>query len=302
MEGQLKACIFLLPTVLNARKLKMQTYISSKPIWKRKSFFYLALAALSVSWTGFSFSSSFNFLSFIIVSLTTLSLVAFIYGFDDFMDEFNLNDRILKTTQLPLLALIAGLSILSVAIFLKPASFFAALFILLIGIFYSYRFNNLLFHKQLKSFFLFKNILIGYGWGLLIFLGSSYVEYGPTGLSMLFFSIQVIIGSIIRDFDDLKEDQINGIRTLPVVLGQARTLFTLHLFNAISLLILALGFFAAPQFKTLWLLWSLVPAYRFVLIEVIRKQKEPTAVYFQQLNMATCGLIFLLRLVHIWIF
>ncbi len=286
-----------------------QKNIQKNYLWQRKSFVYLVLAALTVSWTGFSFKASCDLTAFILVSLITVFLVLFVYGLDDYMDEVPAganSDAHLRAKALmrgPLI-LFATLALLCSGIFLAPPGRIAAGLIVINGFIYTYKFNNKFFRIRLKSTLFLKNIMIGCGWGLLIFLGYNERPNEVIITGGMFLTIQVVIGSILRDFDDTAEDHLNEVKTLPLVMGWDFSFLSLHLLNFLSLAVLGAGIFWQSARHELWAFWLFAVLYRLGLIEWIRqcqiKQKQKSF-YLQQMNLFTCGLIFILRMLQLWI-
>ena len=76
-----------------------------------------------------------------------------------------------------------------------------------IGFLYSVKFNSGKKSFRIKNVFLLKNVLIGLVWGSLVLAG--YGEVPNHEILMLFFfcSLQVMIGSLIRDLHDLSSNK-----------------------------------------------------------------------------------------------
>jgi 4-hydroxybenzoate polyprenyltransferase len=272
----------------------------SKWPWQRKSIQYLLFAALCVTWTGFTFNSEINFVNFLIVTMTTVFLVLFVYGFDDAMDS-DVNFAYFNIPSVRWLGLMSvGCTLLTYFAF-GSVSFISSLLILFVGTFYSFRHDRDHFNIRLKSFFGLKNFLIGLGWGLLVFLGSNHFSSESVLITFLFFTLQVTIGSIIRDLDDIEEDRKNKISTFPIVLGLRNTALALQGINLLSGVALYLGSLLAPELKSLWMMWVLVVIYRFGLIELIRR-KYMSPILLQQFNILACSLVFAGRITQLWIF
>jgi 4-hydroxybenzoate polyprenyltransferase len=181
-----------------------------------------------------------------------------------------------------------------------PISFYSGAMILLIGMLYSFRANSIRINIRLKSYFIMKNFFIGLGWGLLVFLGSNDVSHVAILITFGFFSLQVAIGSVIRDLDDIDEDTKDNVPTLPIVMGLNNTTIALHAVNILSAGLLLLGLEIDPEQTILWVLWVIIIVYRFGLIEAIRKQSDRPFL-LQQVNIFACSLVFVGRLAHIWI-
>ncbi|OYZ13017.1 MAG: hypothetical protein B7Y39_18300 [Bdellovibrio sp. 28-41-41] len=268
--------------------------------WQRKSIQYLLLAALCVTWTGFTFNTEISFINFLIVTITTVFLVLFVYGFDDVMDS-EVNLTYFKNPSVRWLGLLSIGCTLATYFVFGWASFISSLLILVIGTLYSFRHDRDHFNIRLKSFFVLKNFLIGVGWGLLVFLGSNHFSPESVFVTFLFFTLQVTIGSIIRDLDDIEEDRRNKIATFPIVLGLRNTILALQGINLLSGAALYVGAQLVPELKSLWLMWVLIVIYRFGLIELIRR-KNMSPILLQQFNILACSLVFVGRMTQIWIF
>src|SRR5690606_13901529 len=80
-----------------------------------------------------------------------------------------------------------------------------------------FRLKNRMF--VLKNVFLLKNLLIGFSWGLLVFIGAGEISSNATVYLFFFAVIQVFIGSAVRDVSDISSDSANGVKSLPVVFG-----------------------------------------------------------------------------------
>ena len=57
----------------------------------------------------------------------------------------------------------------------------------------------------------------------------------------LFVSFQITIGSSIRDMQDIEKDRVMGIRTIPMVLGESKSILLYTALNVLSLLALTLS-------------------------------------------------------------
>lgn len=267
--------------------------------WQRKSMQYLMLAALCVTWTGFTFNSKVHLLSFLTVSITTVFLVLFVYGFDDVMDN-ELSPDYFRIPSVRWLGTLAIASSFFAWVMLGWASFISALSILVVGTLYSFRHNQSHLNIRLKSFFLLKNFLIGFAWGMLVFLGSNSFSLEAALITFLFFTLQVTIGSVIRDLDDIKEDRKNKIPTFPIILGLQNTFIAIHGINLFSVLVLIAGLQFVSELKFLWIMWTWVVVYRLGLIEIIRR-KNMSPYLLQQFNILVCSLVFIGRMIQLWI-
>jgi 4-hydroxybenzoate polyprenyltransferase len=75
-----------------------------------------------------------------------------------------------------------------------------------------------------KKYFLVKNLYTSFGVSLLFLMGVSNVEQiGTALLYYLFISMFILVGSLISDLRDAEGDKKVGLRTLPIVIGAAKT-------------------------------------------------------------------------------
>lgn len=256
-------------------------------IWKRKSIWLLTAAALAIVLTGHSLSG-FQLGCLLCVSWTTVSLVAFVYGMDTLLDTQPTLRALASRPGLYLLALLG--SGLGVALWRSPVTFLSAVSILLLGILYSHPFPTRSGVFRVKSLTGIKSLWIGAGWGLLVFVGSGSFTHELTQWAALFVALQVTVGSVLRDLDDLDEDRRSNTRTLPLVFGESKTYLALHAVNLLSGLLLFL--MPLP-----WALaWLGVIIWRTLNLEWLRIG-EPGHYATQYMNLATCGVIFFIRMV-----
>lgn len=181
--------------------------------------------------------------------------------------------------------LVAGLAILS------PVNRWASLAILGVGALYSLGFraksDNKLF--RLKSLFIGKNLSIGVGRALLVLVGAGQVR-GELLLVAAFVAIQVFVGSALRDFPDVAEDQLTGVRTFPLVFGRIgarRLLCAINAASAIPLAVLAVVYHA----PLLALLLTAPVAWRGVTLLVVH-QPDLSRMALQVANCMTYVLVF----------
>lgn len=256
-------------------------------IWRRKSIWLLTLAALAIVLTGHSLAG-FQLGCVLCICWTTISLVAFVYGMDTLMDTQPTLKALASRSGIYLIALLS--SGLGVALWRGPVTFVSAVSILLLGLLYSHPFPTKDGVFRLKSLTGIKSLWIGIGWGLLIFVGSGSFTNEYAQWAALFVALQVTAGSVLRDLDDLDEDRRTNTRTLPIVFGEKNTYIALHLVNLLSGLVL----FIMPL---PWALaWIGVIVWRSVNLEWLRLG-EPGHYATQYMNLATCGVIFVIRMV-----
>lgn len=184
--------------------------------------------------------------------------------------------------------------ILLTPLFLYVISWYAifSLFIIaLLGLVYSIELKFINVGFQLKQVFFLKNIIIGLAWGLLVLLGGNNYE-DPALLACFFLStLQIIVGSILRDVADVNFDIKSKTKTVPIILGLKFTFPLLHLMNLLSSLVLLI-------FSDSWMLYlvGFVIGWKALIIEKVRRNNQ-SILWTQTLNILTCFLILILVLI-----
>jgi 4-hydroxybenzoate polyprenyltransferase len=170
-------------------------------------------------------------------------------------------------------------------------SMFALLIIALLGLVYSIELKFINVGFKLKQVFFLKNIIIGLAWGLLVLLGGNNYE-DPALLACFFLStLQIIVGSILRDVADFNFDIKSKTKTVPIILGLQFTFPLLHLLNLLSASVLLV-------FSDTWILFvvAFVVAWKALIIEKVRRNNQ-SDLWTQTLNILTCSLILILVLI-----
>jgi len=115
------------------------------------------------------------------------------------------------------------------------------LIIVMAGIFYT------LFFKSLtKKVLGFKNLYVSFTWtfSLQLLIGMYYGIFNNIMIILfLFIFLRCMVNGIFFDLKDIKTDKNEGLKTLPVALGQEKTLYFLHIINFISFIPILFGVF-----------------------------------------------------------
>lgn len=144
---------------------------------------------------------------------------------------------------------------------------------------------------RIKNVFLLKNVLIGLVWGSLVLIGANSIFMEDIFALFLFTSVQVMIGSMIRDVPDLTKDLEHHVKSFPVVFGIKNTILIMHFFNLASLLTYL--FFDSE----IWL-FGLLAIVLWRTINLVLLAKSPqNKQWSQSMNLYTCILIFIVTLV-----
>ena len=254
------------------------------------------IAANSLLFSGFLFNLNQSILQFLFLFLSCSSGVYIIYKLIylfDFSSGFIENKRNLMKTKRNWLFVIS-FAFLVIPLSIYTLSFFQiGLFISIsfLGVLYSFPIRTNKKILKVKNVFILKNILIGACWGCLVLIGANDYESKEVLELALFCSLQVFIGSVIRDVPDLLLDSKKGAYTLPVVLGVSKTIGFIHIVNLISVFLLI---YLNPSFSVIIFVVSIFRL--FTLIQI--KRNEHLKMWTQTANLSTCFLIFLLQLIQ----
>lgn len=239
-------------------------------------------------------SGTLILLQIVLLLLCCLFGIFLIYRLNDCIDQdadfkFNLRHFFSYRIHTFITLLLFVLLIPFCFYFLSSFTLIVLSVISIMGVLYSlsFRFGDKLF--RIKNVFLLKNVFIGIAWGSLILIGAG--EYSGEVLLTLFIfaSVQVLIGSIIRDVPDENKDRTAGVKSLPVVFGSKWTFFALHVINFASLAAALLSEFP----KYFLFLFGYVVTWRFINILFLNVRKD-SAFWSQFFNLSTCVLILIL--------
>jgi 4-hydroxybenzoate polyprenyltransferase len=195
-----------------------------------------SLFALSITFFGIMISK--NYLHFELL-LSGIFTMAFVYLFNSFCDveedkinkpAYVLSSPFERFVSKIVLALYLFLSLFFSLIF-SILSFVMVLIIIALGFFYSFKIKNFRF----KNIPVVKNLVMAFGWSLLIFVGSMQVNILSSFSALLIFLILFTAGSL-SDVEDIEGDLKAGIITIPSLLG-------VHRFCYLVLLIQCVGIF-----------------------------------------------------------
>ncbi|MEM5797982.1 MAG: UbiA family prenyltransferase [Candidatus Aenigmatarchaeota archaeon] len=125
-----------------------------------------------------------------------------------------------------------------------------------------------------KKIFLIKDLIVGIGWSLIVFLVASYYNFSDLFYFVFFLSIfiffRVLITTIVFDIKDIKGDKIYKISTIPVKYGIKFTKNILYCINFICILLLfVIPFFVSVPSSFYYLFFLII--YSFVYITLIRE-------------------------------
>jgi 4-hydroxybenzoate polyprenyltransferase len=163
-------------------------------------------------------------------------------GTDETEDAINHQERFAFTKSherhLTMAALVGYAGALLLSSLHGTAAFLVTMIPLVAGVLYSVPiFPAFLPFRRLKEIPLGKNITVSLSWALTLTLLPSTLSGVPlgfgTGVSFFFFLNWAIVASILPDIRDREGDAIAGICTLPVLLGEHRTLRLLTGWNLI---------------------------------------------------------------------
>jgi 4-hydroxybenzoate polyprenyltransferase len=99
-------------------------------------------------------------------------------------------------------------------------------------------------YQRLKDIPGIKAFYTAFFWGLLTLYASRFVEAQDLHQTAFFFVYMVlstVVDTVFCDFKDLARDRAEGVKTLPLLLGVARTSRLLQTVNGIAFLVLAVS-------------------------------------------------------------
>jgi 4-hydroxybenzoate polyprenyltransferase len=270
--------------------------LNKGPHFQLKPIHLFLIAANSLLFAGFLFNLNQSFLQVLFLFLCCSSGVYIIYKLIylfDFSSGFIENKQNLMKTKRNWLFIISfTFLVIPLSIYIL-SSFQVGLFISIsfFGVLYSFPIRTNKKIVKVKNIFILKNILIGACWGCLVLIGANDFESKRLIQLALFCSLQVFIGSVIRDIPDLLLDSKKGAYTLPLVLGVSKTIGVIQIVNLISIFLL---FYLDASFLMTVLIVSI---FRLFTLTQVNKN-EHLKMWTQTANLMTCFLIFLLQLIQ----
>ncbi len=264
--------------------------------YRRKASLFLLAAASFVTLTGASLAGASQGLAKWLCIFFAAVLVMLIYVFDDRFDVyFDRPNEGLKSLKTQIIFSSALLLTIGIGLFsLTKFGFLAVIAISVLGYIYTIPIPWNGGRQRLKNFYLSKNILIGIGWGILVFLGAGTINDEVIAY-FIFVGLQVFIGSSLRDLNDMAVDEKAAVKTLPLVLGEKNTFYVLLLVNLFAG-ILATGFYTVNWISFAAMLGLLaVVVWRAVILYFYFRRSFPDMV-LQTFNFFTCALIYFTRL------
>ena len=187
---------------------------------------------------------------------------------------------------------------LALALYLGVASFLFLTALSALGILYSFqivpavwqRFTRM---KKIKDLPASKTLSVALGWGAVTTLIPAMAEQQPVNLSliMIFFVICsfVYISSGLFDVLDIQGDMIVGKETLPIIIGEEKTIRVLKIISLATMAGLSAGVLGG--LLPLWSLWLLISLlYQFGFLLIYEKNRAlPGNVFFE--TMVDAGFI-----------
>lgn len=268
----------------------MPTEIKLKPLY----LFFIAANSLLLA--GNILINTATISQFILLQWCGISGIFLIYRFNDFIDQthdFKFNIRRFLSIKLHIIILAQLFLITLPAAFYLLSGFHILMLIsiCILGILYSLTFPYKGTNYRVKNIFLVKNLFIGFAWGSLILVGAGVFANDLIPALFIFTSLQVTIGSIIRDIPDIARDKTDDVKSLPVIFGTEKTLHLLHILNAFSLLA---GSLIDKSNHFLFLMLIIISWRAFSLIKI--QHNHHSRLWTQTFNLLTCFLILVIIL------
>ncbi len=277
---------------------KQQYKIMNYSLNKINSLVLFFFASISLLISGKLINNSFSFESLLIETLLVLCGIFLIYNFINFEKTTCFSSKIkhflsYKTQLIFCLLLIILIPLAYIK--LSNFSFFIFAFSAFLGVIYSFPIQLKNKVLKLKDVFFLKNLLIGIAWGALVLVGAGSLENNLAIYISIFASIQVFIGSVIRDLRDVECDTNNNTRTFPVVFGVKNTLIILNLTNLSSILI----YLFSDYNPKLLVFFSIIIFWR--LITLLNLKGNIDSVFWgQTANLFTCCLFLIISLMQFY--
>jgi 4-hydroxybenzoate polyprenyltransferase len=257
--------------------------------------FNIATQALLLS--GLFLSKETDVLQIALTSLIGINGTLLIYGFDfGYGAGRNILKYLQNSRQHPWQSLfLVQFFVLTLPLTLCFLTWDRILLMALIGGFgllYSMHFPFVKEGFRFKRILLLKNCLIGFSWGALVLVGAGTVDNQLADLFFWFMSLQIIVGSIVRDCADTHHDEKLGVRTLPLKFGIKRTIVGIHVANIVTACVL---FFFPIALQSIVVI-SITVIWRSIVIYKVGKN-HGSLFWTQTLNILTCLVFFFLILI-----
>jgi len=247
--------------------------------------------------TGFLWSVTHEWKVLLLLIYCNLTGVFLVYRLNDCIDQdagFSLNIKhFFEITVHKIVVAQLVLILIPLAYFWLPTFSWMVLIIsAILGTLYSLTFtiNHLQF--RIKNVFILKNVLIGLAWGALVLIGAGAMDSSIVQGLFAFVSVQVMVGSMVRDVPDLEKDREHHVNSFPVVIGVNNTIMVMHCLNIASLLFV----YFMPSAMGWLIALGVVVIYRLISL-VKLKQAPQQKKWSQTANLFTCILIFVVALI-----
>jgi 4-hydroxybenzoate polyprenyltransferase len=221
----------------------------------------------------------------ILVMFYLLLQFGFFYNrYKDFKNDFLTNPERTKhiekyIKQLPIIIFIYALLFIIILFFYgNPASIILGVIMLIFSLLYSE-----IAKEFTKKIFLFKDIAFAGCWVLLVLLLALFFSK-PFSLSvillMLFVFIKIFLSTTLFDIKDTLSDGQQGIKTLPVLIGEEKVYKVLNVGAFIAFVPLGIGIYLRLfPFYVLGLLLT-IPYTIFYLFESKKKKINPIILHY----------------------
>ena len=264
--------------------------------FKHLSLFIVASSSLLIS--GYVVNNERNWLELLVLLWCNFCGIILIYTINGYIDresnfKFNLNEFFNERWHV--------IFVMQLFLFTFPIAFFAIstfrfvafALVAFLGIIYSLGFRQNGVYFKVKNIFLFKNLSIGVAWVTLVLIGAGGFENPNVIALFVFASIQVLIGSMIRDVPDLGKDKIQGVKTFPVLFGLNPTFWFMHVVNLLSIL----SVYLSGGSKNILIIILAGVSWRFINLWKLKSNTE-SRVWGQTINLATCSVILFLVVIQ----
>lgn len=157
-----------------------------------------------------------------------------------------------------------------VSYFGNPESIFFGFLILILGLFYT-----VYFKKVTKKIVGFKSLYVSFVWALLVIFLALYYSFSINLSVLLIFSfifLRLMTNTVFFDVKDLESDKACNLKTIPVFLGEKKTLIFVYIINIFSFIPLVYGVYKNlfPLFPLILIIFCFYSFYYLRLAKDIR--------------------------------
>lgn len=205
----------------------------------------LSLGAVGIVLTSAVLLRLSLMLDFLVISYLIFYFIYAYNRFRELRDDFLTNSYRVRHIEkyIEYLPIVLCLSLFVILLILSKSGNIPSLFLALLMIFSGILYTEY-FKKVTKKVVGFKSVYVSFVWALLPVLLVSYDNLPldfPLILVFLFIFLRFIVNTVFFDIKDIESDSFNGLKTLPIFLGEKNILSFLKIINLLSFFPLMYG-------------------------------------------------------------